>query len=212
MLYQKNIHKHIHKTIKKYAPISVRKAKHFLHFKYEKFFLLIFFIFLSYIIFKQEKIQNFLFSLNELNYIGFLIAGILFPFGFSAPISLGFFIVSQPQNIFLATIFAGIGSAIADILLFKIIKKSFKREIKELNHERIISTIKNAIKNNKNILIKHYFFYIFAGIILATPLPDEIGISMLAGLTTIKISKLAIIAFILHSIAIFIIIYLGAIL
>jgi len=57
------------------------------------------------------------------------------------------------------------------------------------------------------VLIRHYLLYVFAGIILATPLPDEVGVSMLAGLTTIKPMKLAIIGFILHSAAIFCIFY-----
>ena len=107
---------------------------------------------------------------------------------------------------------ASLGSVLADIFIFKTIRLSFKKEFNELNHEKIVKTIKNAVEHNKNILIRHYLFYIFAGILIATPLPDEIGISMLAGLTTIKPLKLALISFVLHFIAIFIILYFSAVL
>jgi len=42
---------------------------------------------------------------------------------------------------------------------------------------------------------------------VATPLPDEIGVSMLAGLTTIKPFKLMIISFLLHASAVFFVLY-----
>ena len=44
---------------------------------------------------------------------------------------------------------------------------------------------------------------------IATPLPDEMGVSMLAGLTTIKPWRLAIISFILHALAVSVILYIS---
>jgi len=154
-------------------------------------------------------VLNFVSNLQKLNYVGMGIAGILFSLGFSAPFSVGFFIVSQPSSLLLATIIAGIGSVIGDMIIFKTIKFSFMEEFNELGNEKIVKTIGNAIKNNKSLLIRHYFLYIFAGILIATPLPDEIGVSMLAGLTTIKPLKLALISFILHCIGIFLILYIS---
>jgi uncharacterized membrane protein YdjX (TVP38/TMEM64 family) len=133
-------------------------------------------------------------------------------FGFSAPFSVGFLIVSQPTNIFLATMFGALGAAFSDILIFKIIKFSFMNEFEELEKTKTIKKIREIVNKNINIKIKHYFLYIFAGIMIATPLPDEVGVSMLAGLTTIKPKVLATISFILHTTAIFLILKLGMIL
>ncbi len=80
-------------------------------------------------------------------------------------------------------------------------------EFKELKKTKILQKTESIVKNKKSILIKHYLLYVFAGILIATPLPDEIGVSMLAGLTTIKPRKLAIISFTLHTFAIFLILY-----
>jgi uncharacterized membrane protein YdjX (TVP38/TMEM64 family) len=46
--------------------------------------------------------------------------------------------------------------------------------------------------------------YAFAGILIASPLPDEAGVIMLAGLTKIKTWALAIISIILNTIGILI--------
>ena len=212
MINHQHTHKHIHKIIRKHAQKSVRKVKKLLHFKYPKLLLLVASIILAYYLFRLPLVLSFFSSLQKINYVGMIIAGTLFTFGFSAPFSIGFFIISHPANLFLAALLAGIGAAVGDVLIFKTIKLSFKKEFDELNHEKIIKTIKNAIEHNKNILIRHYLLYIFAGILIATPLPDEMGVSMLAGLTTIRPLKLALISFVLHSIAIFTILYFGIVL
>ena len=50
--------------------------------------------------------------------------------------------------------------------------------------------------------------YAFVGILIASPLPDEIGVIMLAGLTKINFKILAIISFILNTLGILIILSL----
>ena len=212
MVYYKHTHKHIHKIIRKHAPKSVHKVKKLFYFRYHKLLLLVLAIILAYYLFNLPVISDFFASIQRLDYIGMFMAGMLLSFGFSAPFSIGFFITSHPGNILLATLMGGIGAMVGDILIFRTIRLSFMDEFKELNHAKIIKTIEKAIEHNKNILIRHYLLYIFAGILIVTPLPDEIGISMLAGLTTVNQKKLAVISFILHSIAVFLILYFSAVL
>ena len=198
-------HKIIHAVLRKHHPQAVHKARKLFRFKYPKLVFLVLITILSYFIFKQPVIQGLILSLNKLNYLGFLIAGVLFAFGFSAPISIGFFIISQPSNLFLATILGGFGAVIGDIIIFKTIKSSFKDEFEELKKKKIIKKIEEIVKKNKHVLIRHYLLYIFVGIMIASPVSDEIGVSILAGLTTIKESTLALIGFILQSMVIFLI-------
>jgi len=199
------VRKHIHRKIKQHSPKGVHKAKRLFAFKYPKLILLIILIILAFLLFRHPLISNAILGLNKLNYLGFFIAGILLAFGFSAPFAIGFFIIAQPGNLFLATLIGGFGGMVGDMSIFKIIKFSFMNEFRELEKTRVIKAIENTIKHNKHILIKHYLLYVFAGILIATPLPDEIGVSMLAGLTTVNPKKLAIISFFLHSLAIFLI-------
>jgi len=61
---------------------------------------------------------------------------------------------------------------------------------------------------NVNEKIRIYLMYAFAGILIASPLPDEAGVTMLAGLTKISVKSLALISFILNTLGIIILLML----
>lgn len=201
---------HIHKHLREQTPTGVEKAKKIFRFKYPKLIIFLLCILSAYILFNNKNL-NYLIPFTEKRYLSAFIGGILVAFGFTAPFGVGFLISSSPQNIFIRALIAGIGATISDLIIFKFMKFSFIDEFKKLEKTKTIKEIEKIVKENKYILIKHYLLYVFAGIIIASPLPDEIGVSMLAGLTTIKPLKLSIISFILHTTAIFFIIYLGII-
>jgi hypothetical protein len=209
-ILRRGAHGHIHQTLRKHSPKGVHKAKRLLAFKYHKLFFLVTAIAVAYYLFTLTVVKNFVFVLNQFSYFSNFIAGILFSFGFTTPFSIGFLITSHPISIWIATIAAGVGSVIGDMIIFKTIKFSFMDEFRELERKKVIKKIEKIVQNNKHVLIRHYLLYIFAGIILATPLPDELGVSMLAGLTTIKPLKLAVISFLLHTFSFFLIFYFSA--
>ncbi|MBU1270290.1 MAG: hypothetical protein KJ905_02635 [Nanoarchaeota archaeon] len=202
--------KNIREILKKHSPKGVKKAKRIFSFKYPKLFILTLSIIVAYFLFTQPNIQSFILKLEQFSYIGILIAGILISFGFSAPFSIGFFLIVNPDNILLATLIGGTGAMLGDLLIFKVIKMSFMDEFKMLSKKEKIKDIKSLVEKNIGVKIQHYLTYIFAGILIMVPgLPDEIGVTLLAGLTTIKTKTLAIIAFALHTTTIFIILSLG---
>ncbi len=201
---ENHIKRKIHKKLKRH-PKAVHKARKLFGFKYPKIFLFICSIIIAYYIFSKPTVSNWMIQLNNLSYIGIFIGGLLLAFGFTAPFGVGILLTSRPENIFLAVLIAGLGAMISDMIIFKMIKFSFMNEFKELKKTKTAYAIKKITRKNKHILIKHYLLYIFAGIMIATPLPDEIGVSMLAGLTTIKPKKLATISFLLHAIFVFLI-------
>lgn len=194
----------IHKELKEKHPKVFHKARRLFHFKYPKLIILVFCIILAYIIFSNERVIEVL-PIIKGGYITTFIGGLLIAFGFSAPFGVGLLINANPSSILIGALIAGIGATISDLLIFRFIKFSFMNEFKELGKTKTIQKIEKIIKKNKSVMIKNYLLYVFAGILIATPLPDEIGVSMLAGLTTIKTKKLAIISFILHTLAIFLI-------
>ncbi len=200
-------HRRIHKKIRKHAPDSVRKAKKIFSFKYPKLFLLISLIALAYYIFSFPFVSTWIEVFNRLGHLGVFVSGLLTGLGFAAPFGFGLLAKINPQNILFASLIGGLGATIADLLIFKTIKYSFMDEFKRLEKTKVIHEIEEIVKKNKHVLIRHYLLYIFAGLVLATPLPDELGVSMLAGLTTIKPLKLAVIGLILHSTTTFGILY-----
>jgi len=85
------------------------------------------------------------------------------------------------------------------LIIFHTIKISFEDEFKKLRNSRPIVRIMNLFERSINEKIKVYLMYAFAGILIASPLPDEAGVTMLAGLTKISAKNLAITSFILNT-------------
>lgn len=196
-------HRIIHKKLRKHSPNGVKKAKKIFSFKYPKLFLLIILILLAYYIFSMPFIPKFMESFNKLGQLGVFISGILTSIGFTTPFGIGLLVKINPNSIWIAALIGGLGATVADLFIFKTIKFSFADEFEKLEKTKVMEEIGDIVKKNKHVLIRHYLMYIFAGIMLITPLPDELGVSMLAGLTTIKPVRLAAISFVLHSIMIF---------
>lgn len=177
------------------------------NFKYPKITLLVIAVILAYFIFSNQQVQNFVFNLDKLSYLGIFFAGLLLAFGFTAPFAIGFFLtlnLLNPSDIILSALIGGIGAASGDFLIFKLIKISFKDEFEKLENTQPFKTASQLIEKNLGHKIKIYLMYIFAEFLIVSPLPDEIGITMIAGLTKIKPSFLAISSLILHTFALLI--------
>jgi len=173
-------------------------------FRYPKLTLLAFSALLAYYIFTYAINQDSIQGINSLGYLGAFAAGVLFSFGFTTPFAIGIFITIGYDNIFLTAIVGGAGALLSDLLIFRIIKVSFMDEFKQLSKSPPFKVISNLIEKDLSKKIKIYLLYAMAGIIIASPLPDEVGVSLLAGLTTIRIEKLAIISFLMNTLGIFI--------
>jgi|SRR3989344_2719656 len=174
------------------------------HFHYRKILLLIILTTFAYIIFRNPEVQIFVSSLGKLEYLGVFIAGILFTFGFTTPFAVGFFIILNPVNPLLVAVIGGAGALLGDIIIFSVIRFTFIDEFERLEKTKVIKTIRKEINLHLSHRARLYFLYTLAGLIIASPLPDEIGVTMLAGLTHIKLRGIAIISFVFNSIGILI--------
>lgn len=184
--------------------------KQLFRFRYPKLFILVLFSIFAYFLFNNDSMQNIVNNLGELSYFGVFIAGLFFSFGFTTPFAVGFFLTLQPENIFLAAIIGGSGALISDLLIFKLIKFSFMDEFKRLEKTKLIKKITKEFSSKPLAKIKNYLLYAAAGIVIASPLPDEVGVSMLAGLTSIRLHALAVISLIMNTIGIYIMLLIGS--
>ncbi len=176
---------------------------------YPKLVLLATSIIAAYYVFTLPAISSFLNSFGAFGYIGIFIAGLLFSFGFTTPFAIGLFATLNPANIFIASIIGGIGALVSDLCIYMFIKFSFMDEFTRLQKTRPFQMIIKTFTNNLAAKIRIYLLYMAAGIILASPLPDEIGISMLAGITTVKTKNLALLSFIMNTLGVFIVLFIS---
>src|SRR3989344_1417020 len=175
-------------------------------FKYPKLTILAICIVAAYFVFSLESTKEFMAFLGT-KYFGVAIAGFLFSFGFTTPFAIGAFVTMNPQNVFLSAIIGGFFAMLADLTILGIIRMSFMDEFKKLKKTKTIKTFV-SFEPNWNKKIKHYFLYAFAGIVIVSPLPDELGVSMIMWLGKIKPLPLAIITFVANTLGIFVILNL----
>lgn len=186
------------------------KINRFHIFKYPKLLLLIFtIIFACFIFYEGKHFAPFHDFLISLGYLGIFISGFFYAYAFTAaPATAILLVLTKEYNILFAVLIGGLGALLSDYLIFKIIRYSFIDEINNLKKEHFMKIIKKKEKK----LFGHYYKHIFpafAGILIASPLPTEIGVTMMASMKKISVKKFMIIAFLLHSFGIFIILTIG---
>lgn len=108
------------------------------------------------------------------------------------------------MNIFLAALLAGFGAMIGELIIFRFIRHQFSDEIEKLSNEKIISQINSKISS-----VKRYFLPALAVFIISSPLPSEIGISILAASRTIPTKVFTVISYVLNTIGILAILIIG---
>ncbi|MFH0869072.1 MAG: hypothetical protein V1839_02500 [archaeon] len=175
--------------------------------KYPKFLLLIVTFALAYLIFYGRNFPQFNSFLLSLGFVGIFLAGMCFAYGFTAgPATAVFLMLAKEQNLLLAGFIGGLGALTADLIIFRFIRHSFADELAKLSKEKLV------IRANKHIrgLFKKYIIPVFAGFIIASPLPDEIGVSLLAASTKISAKTFAVISYLLNTAGILVILFIGS--
>lgn len=176
--------------------------------KYPKLLLLIITFLFAYLIFKERTYVPFHDFIISTGYTGTFLAGMFFAYGFtSAPATAILLILANDQNILFAGLIGGLGALIGDLLIFNLIRHSFSYELRKLSKEKIVKYIGNKTPN----FFKKYLTPVLAGFIIASPLPDEIGVSLLATSTTISIKVFLVISYLLNTLGILVILSIGSV-
>jgi hypothetical protein len=164
--------------------------------------ILILSLVLLYVFADYPFIKNFMSSIGALGYLGAFITGIFFVSIFTvAPASVILFDLANTLNPILVAILAGFGTVLGDYLIFSFLRDKLFNELKPLFYKFGGTLL-------KKLFLTPYFSWlipIFGAVIIASPLPDETGITML-GLSKVKIWQFLLITFLLNSAGIFILV------
>ena len=175
-------------------------------FRYPKFLLLFITFIVAYFMFYSRNYGPFNNFIIDLGYSGTFVAGMMFSYGFSAaPATAVFLILAQHQNIYLASIIGGLGALISDLFIFSFIRQSFAEELNMLSKERIVVYFNNRLPG----IFKKYLLPVAAGFVIASPLPDEIGVALLAASKIVSTRIFTFISYSLNTIGIFVVLYIG---
>ena len=158
-------------------------------------------ILIAIILVKTGVLTNILASSRELKLLGSLIAGMFFTSVFTvAPATVALVEIARLNSIFWVAILGGAGAMIGDLIIFRFVKNKLSEDIlyllKKSKSEQLISIFRLRIFRWSTVFL--------GALIIASPLPDELGLAMM-GLSKIKTSLFIPISFLLNSLGILII-------
>jgi len=174
--------------------------KVFFHLKYPKLYVWVLFIIIATIVFWNQSLVDFISGLGQLNYFFSFISGALFSFGLFSSFAAGYFITSSPPNIFVAAICAGLGAMIIDLLIFRFVKAVLHVKLEVVKEHRYMKRMDKALSHRIGKLLIPYLSFSLAGILIAAPLPNNIGLILVSAVTKIQERELAILSFILYTV------------
>lgn len=177
--------------------------------KYPRLFLLAVSIILAYALFQLDFFEALAFRLNHHGYLSLLIGGMFFSFGFTAAFAVALFIeLSNSVNPLIGAPLAGLGAFMSDYIIFRFVRLSFHDEFELLKLSWLFQKVKRLFDHHLSEAVKKYTLWTFAGLLIASPLPDEFGVTVLSGLTDINQKVFAVISFMLNTTGIFVILML----
>ena len=141
---------------------------------------------------RTEVLANLLASAGDMEVFGAFIAGIFFTSIFTtAPAIAALGEISIIHGIFYTALFGAIGSVLGDLIIFRLVRDRFSEHVSEI-------MMHQSVWRRFHLLFKRRFFrwftFFVGGFILASPLPDELGIAVL-GFSKMRVKYFALLSF-----------------
>ncbi len=156
--------------------------KWFKNYKYKGLTLIFISILLTILLSKYNFLDRFFFQTRYVPFIGSFIAGVLYVSTSTAP--LGILMLSDlskrlsPIEI---SLLAGLGGSIADFVIFRFFKDDLIKELTPF-YNKLGGQHLTKLMHHK---LLRWSLPIIGAVIIASPLPDEVGISLM-GISKIK--------------------------
>lgn len=155
-------------------------------------------VLIAIILGQNEAFKNWLLGLGSFEYIGALFAGMLFVSSFTAAISIAVIaIMTENINPVALGLIGGVGAVTGDYLIFRLVRSNIQQELTLLFGKEATSHVK-AVLYSKYIAWTLPIIGIF---IIASPLPDEMGVSLL-GISKISEAKFILISYLSNAVGI----------
>ncbi len=168
--------------------------------------IIFFSIIVAVAIVKTGLLGDILNGTKRMKFLGSFISGIFFTSIFTtAPAMVALGEISKTSSIIYTAFFGAMGAVLGDIFIFSFIKDKLSEHfVQMIEHKSTWKRLK--------VLFRHKYFrwltFLFGGLIITSPLPDELAISMF-GFTRMKMSTFILVSFVFNFIGIVIIGYVS---
>lgn len=158
-------------------------------------------IFAAYFLVQIGTVDSFLESVRGLTHVGSFIAGMFFTSIFTtvpAVVVLGELALTTP--LWIVALFGGLGAVVGDYILFLIVRQGLSKDVEYLIAHSGLKRFKKVLHTK---LLQH-MLPLLGALVLASPLPDEIGLAML-GFSKVDKDRFLLISLAMNSFGIFVI-------
>lgn len=162
----------------------------------------IFSILVAIIFVRTQALTHLLDTTKHLQILGSFISGLFFTSIFTTPPAIvALSQISAHGSLITTAFFGALGAVIGDLIIFRFVRDRFSEHLTDmLTHSRGMKRI-GALFRNKSF---RWFTFFFGGLIIASPLPDEFGITLL-GFSKMRTSWFVPLSFVFNFIGILLI-------
>lgn len=168
--------------------------------KYPHILILLALIIISYFIFADARVISAVTSLGSAVYLGSFISGMLFSLAITAPIGAGFWSVAIPGNIFVAALFAGLGTAIIDVMIFRSIKSVLRIKTADAHKSKLKPKVDRFLEHDILRIIISSITFDLTGFLIGIPLPHNLEKVLISSVTRLKEWEVGLMSFVVFSI------------
>lgn len=138
-------------------------------------------------------------------YPGAFGAGLLFSYGFTTPFAIAALVeLAHEVNPWIAAPLAGAGALLSDLVIFELLRLSaFGKEIERLGRTTLVSRL-HAMLHHETVPehLRRIVLWTLAAFVIASPLPDEIGVALLSTTTRMSERSFALLCFAVNTLGI----------
>jgi len=193
-------------NIKSKTKKIIKEEKKFIRYEWKHYNTILFFLVLLLTLesFLTGSLERFLQNLGKYEYIGAIFAGFFYTYGITSPFSVAaFFILADMLDIWLLAFLGALSSIVSEFIIYDFTRIETKKLLKS---QKIrgwkIPKLKYTSLKKLSLII--------AGLIIASPLPDELA-AVLLGSENYDYKKFLVLAFIFNFLGILFIVGLGRI-
>lgn len=159
-------------------------------------------ILVAFILVRTDALVNVLTATKELEFIGSFIAGLFFTSIFTtAPAIVTLGEIAQESTILGTALLGALGAVVGDLIIFRFVEDRLSEHFIELLKEEGMWRRTKKLFKNKML---RWVTFLAGGLILASPLPDELGIALL-GASQLKTGRFIALSFVFNFIGIVVI-------
>jgi len=141
-------------------------------------------------------------TILPLKFVSEIVAGIFYTSFLTSPVSVAMLVIlAKANNPVTTALLAGVGTVIGDLLIIKFFRSQISTDLNVVSKELHLQRINAFLK----MLHIDFLIPLLGAVIVASPLPDELGLMML-GASKLNYRELAILSYTLNTAGILLIV------